>query len=152
MNPVHLGLAAALTISLPGPAWAARPTSPSSMTATFGDPNAGHVDLQVAWVGKTVRAVEIVTHRVGAPGSRFQLKVDGRQVIPPSILSDKECHFDGGGSVCNITVDRKSGAFRTLLAAIRTGTTARVTIENAGNVAMDTDASIRKLATRLRRR
>jgi hypothetical protein len=154
MKLVCLGAFAALSAIIPpsSQAVAAQRAATSAIRMTIGNPNAEHVDVAIVRAGKVFRAVKIDTRKVGAPGSKFTLSVDGHDVISPVILTEKECHYNETGSICEIVIDRKNSAFGPFLKAFRTGKTARVAIENAGNVAMVTDVSLRSVTRALRSR
>jgi hypothetical protein len=112
---------------------------------TIGDPQAGHIDFAVTRARGSAKLIAIHLHRVGAPGSRFTLSIAGRPVVAPFILSEAQCRFDAEGSLCDLAIGRNDRAYRPLLAAFRSGRRARVTVENAGNVAMSTEVSLRAL-------
>ena len=144
---VMLALAGSLPMSHGADARAAvRP-----MRMTIGDPNAGHIDIAIDRPGVTVSRIAIDMHRVGAPGSRFTLSIGDRPVVASFILTDKQCRFDAAGSRCTILIERRDQAFKPLLAAFKSGRRARVTVENAGNIAMSREVSLRPFAVSLRR-
>ena len=118
---------------------------------TIGDPHAEHIDIVIDRTGGSAKAIAIHMRRVGAPGSRFTLSIGGRPVVTPFILSETQCRFDAAGSICDLTIGQKDRAFRPLLAAFRSGRQARVTVENAGSIAMSKEVSLRPLAGLARR-
>lgn len=113
---------------------------------TIGDPQAGHIDIVVLRTLGSARSIAIHLHRVGVPGSRFTLSIAGHPVVAPFILSGAQCRFDAAGSLCDLAIRRSDRAFRPLLAAFQSGRRARVTVENAGSMAMSTEVSLRPLA------
>lgn len=113
---------------------------------TIGDPNAGHIDIVVNRIRGQAQSIAIRLYRVGAPGSRFTLSTGGRPVVAPFILSATQCRFDAVGSLCDLAIGPRDRGYRPLLVAFQRGRRARVTVENAGNMAMSTEVSLRPLA------
>ncbi len=116
----------------------------------LGDPQAAHVEITLPRSGAYYELIRIETRRVGAPGSRFKLTVDQRKLAFATILDQKQCGFDNFGSVCTIVINRGDRLFVPFLQALRTGHTAHLEIENAGNMAMSTDVSLGTVARLMR--
>ena len=131
---------------LPTPGEASARAGSDAKRMTIGDPNAGHIDIVVKRTRAQAQSIAIRLHRVGAPGSRFTLSIGGRLVVAPFILSATQCRFDAVGSLCDLAIGPRDRGYRPLLAALQSGKRARVTVENAGNMAMSTEVSLRPLA------
>ena len=139
-------LAVIAMLGLPSPGGASACVVSDAKRITIGDPNAGHIDIVVKRTRGQARAIAIRLHRVGAPGSRFTLSIGSRPVVAPFILSAMQCRFDVMGSLCDLAIGPRDRGYRPLLAALQSGRRARVTVENAGNMAMSTEVSLRPLA------
>ena len=113
---------------------------------TIGDPNAGHIDNVVKHSRGEAQSIAIRLYRVGVPGSRFTLSIGGRPVVAPFILSARQCRFKAVGSLCLLAIGPRAREYRPLPVAFQSGKRARVTVENAGNMAMSTEVSLRSLA------
>ena len=107
---------------------------------TMGDQNDRHVNIIVSSDGG---AIHIDTQRVGAPGSLFRLSVDRPRAGFSQILSRRNCHYDDQGSVCTIRLRKGNRTFARVLAALRTGRRVHVEIQNAGNMLMSEEASLK---------
>ena len=131
---------------LPTPGEASARVVSDAKRMMIGDPNAGHIDIVVKRTRGKAQSIAIRLHRVGVPGSRFTLSIGSRPVVPPFILSATQCRFDGVGSLCDLAIGPRDRGYRPLLAALQSGRRARVTVENASNMAMSTEVSLRPLA------
>ena len=142
---VRLAVIAMLGL-LPTPGGASARVGSDAKRMTIGDPSAGHIDIVVKRTRGQAQSIAIHLYRVGAPGSRFTLSIGGRPVVAPFILSAAQCRFDAVGSFCHLVIGPRDRGYRPLLVAFQSSRRARVTVENAGNMAMSTEVSLRSLA------
>ncbi len=142
---VRLGVIATLGL-LPTPGGASVGVGSDARRMTIGDPNAGHIDIVVKYSRRQAQSIAVRLYRVGAPGSRFTLSIGGHPVVAPFILSATQCRFDAVGSLCLLAIGPRDRGYRPLLVAFQSKKRARVSVENAGNMAMSTEVSLRSLA------
>lgn len=85
----------------------------------------------------------IRTTQVGVAGSRLEVSVDNAKAAAFShILTTEECKFGDAGSVCEVRIWAKDGAFTTIVNAFRRGRMAKVSILDAGVMKMDVTVSL----------
>lgn len=109
----------------------------------FGAPDGRHATLDFAETTGP-RALVITTHLAGVAGSRLSLSVDKASGnLLDRILTNEECRFAEGGSVCSLAVAGDTATYAAVVAAFKAGLSAHVAIENAGSMEMSEDISLR---------
>jgi hypothetical protein len=97
--------------------------------------------------------VRLTTSLAGVAGSRFAVYVDrGASPVFAHIFTPDECMFvdDGSRSQCRLTIAGNAPAYRRISEGFKRGRTARITIEDAGTMKMDSTAALAGLRGRLR--
>jgi hypothetical protein len=97
--------------------------------------------------------IRLTTSLAGVAGSRFALYVDGAaSPVFDHVFSADECRFvdDGSRSQCRLTIAGSTPAYRLIRESVKRGKTARITIEDAGVMKMDSTAALTALRGRLR--
>ena len=119
-----------------------------------GDEKGRHAELVFSPSNSAANALIIRTIQAGAPGSRLAISAGRRnQRIFDHILTAEECRFDDtGGSRCEVAVSGKSSAYKTLARAFARANSARLTVENAGVMAMSEPIGITGFAQAFGRR
>jgi hypothetical protein len=96
--------------------------------------------------------IRLTTSLAGVAGSRFAVYVDGgTSPVFQHIFSADDCSFvdDGSHSQCRLTIAGDTQAYRRINQGFRRGKTARITIEDAGVMKMDSTARLTSLQRRL---
>ncbi len=96
--------------------------------------------------------IRLTTSLAGVAGSRFAVYVDrGASPVYAHIFTPNECRFvdDGSRSQCRLTIAGNTPAYRRISEGFKRGQTARITIEDAGTMKMDSTAGLTSLRRRL---
>ena len=97
--------------------------------------------------------IRLTTSLAGVAGSRFALYVDGTaSPVFDHVFSADECRFvdDGSRSQCRLTIAGSTPGYRRIRESVKRGKMARITIEDAGVMKMDSTAKLDSLRGRLR--
>lgn len=90
------------------------------------------------------RVITVRTVLAGVAGSKLSIHVDKAKTAAFShIFAESECGFaDGAGSTCLHTIPETSPAYAQIVSLFKLGKQARITVEDAGVMAMDHTASL----------
>ena len=100
------------------------------------------------------REIIVRTVQAGVAGSRLDVTIDkAKHPVFAHIFSTEECKYGGaagGGSMCEVRIPAGDAAYRALLAGLKRGRAARITIIDAGVMKMDQTVSLKGFARLLR--
>jgi hypothetical protein len=131
-------LFALAVLSSAGPSLAAEP-----LTLMLGDDASGRAELVFQTEMSAEDAFLLKTTRVGAPGSVVTLSIDrSKTPLLTHTFSPDECSFATGEAVCEAEIAGGSPAYRDLVSAFKAGLNAHLTVVTAGQMQMQTDASL----------
>jgi len=115
-----------------------------------GEPTGPNVEFAFDKDAKPQRIV-VRTNQVGIGGSRFEVFVDKAKTPAfRHLFSTAECKFGDSGSKCEVIVPASDPAYAQILAQLKHGRVARVTVDDAGVMKMDQTASLKGFTKSLR--
>jgi hypothetical protein len=110
----------------------------------LGDNASGKAELVFRPEMTAGDAFLLKTTRVGAPGSVVTLSIDGSEApLLSHTYAPEDCSFASGEAVCEVEIAGGSRAYMDLVSAFKTGLQAHLTVATAGQMSMQTDASLK---------
>jgi hypothetical protein len=96
--------------------------------------------------------IAVRTMLAGVAGSRIDLTIDKAKTSAFShVFTTEECKFgDGGSSRCEVFIPSSSIAYKMIVAQFKRGSTAHVTVVDAGVMKMDQTVSLKGFAKSFR--
>jgi hypothetical protein len=88
--------------------------------------------------------IAVRTMLAGVAGSRIDLTIDKAKTSAFShVFTAEECKFGDGGSACEVFIPSSSIAYKMIVAQFKRGSTAHVTVVDAGVMKMDQTVSLK---------